>query len=718
MNKKNLLEIGNFIATKKMMKRAQKDCPKTKILRYLYWNSKRTEYQYIKQVRVKIVDNIMAVFFFYTTKMRKGKRNPDYIVFIDNQQRKFVSYDVAEAKWRNSTLEKLLPYDSSVLGNTYISKRERNLIRKFLQSKEGDCRAIKEFQWAVRRDELVRKRKLETEPWDRAMEKIPPLPKDWTTWLHKTVISEHFIFYRYQRNIKEGYCSWCERSVPITDPRYNAYAKCPHCGHRIQYKSIGKAGIILTDKKIAYILQKYGTDQMVIREFQVNSIYRKGQYTSPKILYHEERRVIFNRDLTSEAYYYGLYKNEYHRWIKSAAWSNISSYYHVNGRIYRRSLAALNRDFLKTTGIYEYEKMMPLFDPEVYLLYKSRYPYIEKIVKAGLSNLATELFKKGKSIETTESDKLTKILGLDRQLLKQLKTNNGGICYLKWLQFMKKNGRYIAKDVISYFSDQGLSPEYFSFIKEQMSPEQIRNYLIRQEKETGESVQDILRTWKDYLSMAEKAEMDLNDSIVYRPRNLQKRHDEVVLILEQKEIDNRLIEWKEKFPNVDKICSEIKNKYEYLSDKTYAILVPTGMKDIMEEGLKLHHCVGVEECYCDRISKHESFILFLRKKEQIEQPFYTLEIEPDGTIRQKRKEYSRQGKEINEILPFLKKWQKIVSKRINEMDKQSSKVSRTLWQNEITRLYQNHITIRGGEYAGMSLAEILEKDLMKNKEAA
>lgn len=49
----------------------------------------------------------------------------------------------------------------------------------------------------------------------------------------------------------------------------------------------------------------------------------------------------------------------------------------------------------------------------------------------------------------------------------------------------------------------------------------------------------------------------------------------------------------------------------------------------------MHHCVGTQECYFDRISRKTSYIVFLRRQEELEKEFYTMEIEPDGNIVQK-----------------------------------------------------------------------------------
>lgn len=102
----------------------------------------------------------------------------------------------------------------------------------------------------------------------------------------------------------------------------------------------------------------------------------------------------------------------------------------------------------------------------------------------------------------------------------------------------------------------------------------------------------------------------------------------------------------------------------------------------------------------------------MRKKENPEVPFYTLEAEPDGTIRQKRAEFDRQNKDIDEVTSFLRLWQKEIQKRLTKKDYMSAEKSRKLRQRKYQEVRDQHIVVHGGEFAGKLLADLLEKDLM------
>lgn len=83
------------------------------------------------------------------------------------------------------------------------------------------------------------------------------------------------------------------------------------------------------------------------------------------------------------------------------------------------------------------------------------------------------------------------------------------------------------------------------------------------------------------------------------------------------------------------------------------------------EGMTLHHCVGANDRYMKKMADGESWILFLRKKEEPEKPYYTVEIDmKDDKILQWYSEFNRQP-DREEISRFLNeyKW-KIRRKKV------------------------------------------------------
>ena len=142
-------------------------------------------------------------------------------------------------------------------------------------------------------------------------------------------------------------------------------------------------------------------------------------------------------------------------------------------------------------------------------------------------------------------------------------------------------------------------------------------------------------------------------------------------------------------------------------------VVPSGVRDIMREGDALSHCVGKSDRYWERIEQQEAYILFLRKTAEIDKPYYTLEVEPNGTIRQKRTYFDRQNDDLKDAEKFLKEWQKVVSERLTESDREKAEKSKVLRLQEFEQLRQDDIRIHTGDLAGQRLVDVLVSDLME-----
>ena len=152
---------------------------------------------------------------------------------------------------------------------------------------------------------------------------------------------------------------------------------------------------------------------------------------------------------------------------------------------------------------------------------------------------------------------------------------------------------------------------------------------------------------------------------------------------------------REKYPGYEELLAEIKAKYEYASD-AYLIRVPKDFAEITAEGMALHHCVGNTERYFDRIMSRETYICFLRQQSSPDEPFYTIEVEPGGTIRQHRGAYDEEPG-IEEIKPFLREWQKVIRKRMSKEDHKYARTSAVLRQKNIDELKEkNNVRVLNG----------------------
>lgn len=226
----------------------------------------------------------------------------------------------------------------------------------------------------------------------------------------------------------------------------------------------------------------------------------------------------------------------------------------------------------------------------------------------------------------------------------------------------------------------------------------------------GRALHLIEDTWRDYLNMAEKAKMDVSNERIWKPKDLQAAHNEVVFILQQGEMEKEAEELEKKWPKVNGNLPKLK-KFEY-ADKDFAVLAPENILDIVKEGRILQHCVHTCDFYFDRIQRDETYLFFLRRAEHKDIPWYTLEVEAGGNIRQKRTTGDNQNKDFDEAVPFLKKWQKIFVKRLSKEEKEAGKKADQARIQEYEELRKNENRVWHGKLAGQLLADVLEADFM------
>lgn len=121
--------------------------------------------------------------------------------------------------------------------------------------------------------------------------------------------------------------------------------------------------------------------------------------------------------------------------------------------------------------------------------------------------------------------------------------------------------------------------------------------------------------YMDYLHMLEELDTPLNDDTVLYPENLQVAHDNAVntLNLLKSEIEEK--EYEERKKQIKVFEAEIDD---------LLFLTPHSLQEIIQEGSILHHCVGSQR-YLEQHKQGATTIVFIRKKEEPNLPYFTLE---------------------------------------------------------------------------------------------
>ena len=338
-------------------------------------------------------------------------------------------------------------------------------------------------------------------------------------------------------------------------------------------------------------------------------------------------------------------------------------------------------------------------------------PNIERCAKAGLYRLAGELAKNNGLIKDRRATELTKALGIDRMRLSRLVAHDGGSLYLSYLQREKVDNTIYPDDILLDLVEKHITLSYLKNMLDHMTLVKAYNYLVRQSDQSDKNpMSQVLTTYNDYMNMAERLKMDTSSEQIYKPKDLKKAHTKVIDLLSQAGWEKTAQDASKKFPKVNEELPRLL-KYEY-KGSAYQIVAPRTITDIVREGSLLGHCIHTCDFYYQRIETKESFIMFLRKNDDPEKPWYTLEVEPSGNIRQKRTVGDNQNDDLKAAVPFLHEWQQWLQKILSEEDKKLAKISEKKRKENYKKIREEKKKVWHGKLQGQLLADVLEADFL------
>lgn len=166
----------------------------------------------------------------------------------------------------------------------------------------------------------------------------------------------------------------------------------------------------------------------------------------------------------------------------------------------------------------------------------------------------------------------------------------------------------------------------------------------------GQNIQ--LRDYVDYLEQCINLQYDLRDTAIAMPRNFAAMHDRLSNIIKYA-YDGETSE-------LFALNYERRKELEFSSGK-FLIRQPNSMDEIVDEGKRLHHCVGG---YAKRHAGGALTILFVRKTDSPEVPLYTMELSNDGKIQQIRGNYNRDP--TKEALKFVEQYKQYITNLFRE----------------------------------------------------
>lgn len=580
---------------------------------------------------------------------------------------------------------------------------------------------------------------------------MPEVPEE-----EKRKLRESFPDYLFFTNIRRGVRDWrCTACGSIFSSgrlkrtekpeereliwaRMGEHCNCPKCGKLCTVKSsrANNPSRLDESKYVVFLLPK-GKNEVWLRCFTVHMYYCVGG----GIEYYEKLRcrLMPGEAVQWEPSWFGWYKRE--RFAEPFTY-NYSCTCVKKSYVFIQTGAGSGGTFLKYSGALQYGRLYDYDVPYVkYLCNYAERPSLEMAVKMGMKEIAMELVEFGlpnKRVIDWGARTPWEFVRLNKKVFnvwyKAPYRGSRGLRILKLYRAMKgKTEKDMTETITLLDYCRGSLRDAKTAAKAISTAGKSVSFAIRyMEKISAQSgggchccpgitEKEAFNMWLDFADMAKRE--GITGKINMFPKDLKAAHDG---LLRQREVTNmrenakryhemaaKDAKSKEKeFPKVGRVYKRIRKKYEY-SDGKFLIAVPEKLEDIIFEGLMLNTCLSRTGRYFERIEDNESYLFFLRKAEEPELPWYTIEAEPGGTVRQKRTKNDCQNSDLQEAEEFLRKWQEVVGKRMTAADKRQAEKSRAARIQEFEELRAKNIKVSYGQAAGRLLADILEKDLME-----
>lgn len=227
------------------------------------------------------------------------------------------------------------------------------------------------------------------------------------------------------------------------------------------------------------------------------------------------------------------------------------------------------------------------------------------------------------------------------------------------LKLLKKLFNNSVKDICKYLNivpevigDFNIESCLLESKQEQEEMRRVLRYYISL-YEYSSSFPNTLNIYLDYKRMRGLLDVDIQKKYPIYPQNfskIQALHNEVLYLFNKEQERIRLAKQAERQQTYLDKYYNIAKKLE-LADDIYSIIAVKELGDLIKEGRALNHCVG---SYIDSVSEGKEYILFLRKNEDIDTPYFTIDVTPNMRVRQIHG--SCNCNISKEIRPFIKKW--------------------------------------------------------------
>lgn len=461
----------------------------------------------------------------------------------------------------------------------------------------------------------------------KAVLSIGGLPSDLSDWVDN--IFEKVMFYKkIKRGKYTARCEACQATVELDHARSSRRIQCPCCGSNVILRDTSKFPSSYHQRQCFAIVDKTfdGWKQRIFVCYRSTCFNLSEVYSTNHIV--EEQRDY----LDQKGEVWSFHPIPYYEWETTNRWESGRGRIHGMGwsgwlaaamplHSYPNNLNDLFRGSEYQYSAIEIAAKHILVNPLRYVAKYGKDHDMEMILKIGLYGVArdiiTEHYFYGGVRKALKNAKSIRDLGINS------KEETKECCDLGVEMLFAR------KEVKSWNIDESVQKQAWKFVKRInnicdtdfrytfISRERWFKYYLSQTEDYKEEG-DFINDYRDYIADCHKLGLNLKDTAVNRPKSLKVSHDWArdEIKIQETQVYDALIE-----ATHDSLA-----RLTEWSDGKFTVIMPRTSKEIVEEGVRQNHCVGR---YCERVAVGESIILFLRRADDPDKNFYTMEIKKD-----------------------------------------------------------------------------------------
>lgn len=443
-----------------------------------------------------------------------------------------------------------------------------------------------------------------------------------------TVLKEsRYLFIKTVAKVQFAYCTHCRKQHrPLEKLRHKQVERvtCPNCKSKCGVRAAGISRKSMRDSAVLVWYEKSVQDNQAITA-RVISVYRdySGDFKEvitkyncfSMYLFEPGRSTFFSSSQREQKKIYSSFDRyfSYGSMKKFMSISNIAKA--VKGTPFQYSTW---EKYTRYSNSWYVPDMTEFFD------LAARYPCIEYLTKLGFESMVWAKLYREKTWGAINWNGKTifDVLRLSKVEINEIRKSGLTVSpqSLRAYQKTRKNGLQLGISEALAASELDM-PIYRDYVKEFLkftSEKEIYKYVLKQLRRKGKHYRRasaVITDWRDYRKQCVELKINLKDERNLFPNDLHAAHAKLTRRIKLKEDRALNIKIEARLPNLEKYHFEYKGLFLRPAASTI---------ELFDEGKQLEHCVGG---YSDRYALGHTDIFFIRKSEDPNSSFYTMEIQ-------------------------------------------------------------------------------------------